>query len=142
LVKEVAERILDLRNVIEGVSISGGEPFQQKPALIDFLRIIRTSSTLSTLVFTGYTRRELEEIDPRGEALDNIDLLIAGRYRSSHHSATRLLGSANQKIYYLTDRYDPADIAAVPEAEVWLNPDGSIALSGITPLDWDTGKAG
>ncbi len=52
--EQLAAEILALENKIDGVSISGGEPFQQPEALRDLLeRLLRAG--LSRLVFTGYT---------------------------------------------------------------------------------------
>ena len=45
-----------------GLTISGGEPFQQYEALIVFLYLVKTKTTLNTQVFSGYTLEELDAI--------------------------------------------------------------------------------
>jgi anaerobic ribonucleoside-triphosphate reductase activating protein len=50
--ESLAAEILALGTRIEGISISGGEPFQQPEALLDLLSRL-TNSHLSRLVFSG-----------------------------------------------------------------------------------------
>ena len=48
--------------VIEGITISGGEPFQQAPALELLLAIIKDARPELTVgIYTGYTLKELQE---------------------------------------------------------------------------------
>jgi len=121
---------------VEGLTISGGEPFQQAAALAEFLSMIRSQSDLSVIVFTGYTQNELARIPAVPACLESIDILIAGRYVASRRQASGLLGSSNKTAHFLSGRYQPADLANLPEAELWILPDGSIQLSGINPLQW------
>ena len=65
-----------------------------------------------------------------------IDLLIAGRYVQSQRIAGGLIGSANKTVHYLTERYTSEDLAHVPQAEVIVDTNGEIRLSGIDPLEW------
>ena len=117
-------------HVIEGISISGGEPFQQPEALLDLLERL-TNSGLSKLVFSGYTLAEIRK-QPLGPLiLLHLDVLVAGRYVESRHLAHGLLGSTNQQIHLLTSRYTAADFSNIPRREMILHADGSLTLSGI-----------
>ena len=107
--QDLVAEILALGRQIEGVSISGGEPFQQPAALRDLLLGL-ADSHLSRLVFSGYRLPEIERL-PLGPAiLGQIDVLIAGRYVASRHVAQCLLGSTNQQIHLLTDRYKLSEL--------------------------------
>jgi anaerobic ribonucleoside-triphosphate reductase activating protein len=121
---------------LDGLTISGGEPFQQPQALAALLSSIRNKSSLSTIVFTGYTQKELANIPFAPNALAHIDLLISGRYNQSQRIASGLIGSANKTFHFLTSRYTMADLRSVPDAEIWIKPDGSVSFSGINPLQW------
>jgi anaerobic ribonucleoside-triphosphate reductase activating protein len=126
----VAARLLSKPNGIEGVSFSGGEPFQQPEALLDLLERM-AGAGLSTLVFSGYALNEIQS-QPLGPAiLSRLDVLIAGRYVQSLHLGRGLLGSSNQQIHLLTGRYTPADVQSVPVWEVILHADGAATLSGF-----------
>lgn len=70
------------------------------------------------------------------QILKHIDILLAGRFIQEQRTASHLLGSANKTVHFLTNRYTPADIMEMPEAEIILQPDGSIHLSGIDPIQW------
>jgi anaerobic ribonucleoside-triphosphate reductase activating protein len=136
----LASTLLDLAPGIEGITISGGEPFQQAPALAELLHIVRRSSPLSVIVFSGYTLPELNKIPAASRVLASIDLLIAGRYVQASRLAAGLVGSVNKTLHFLTPRYTSSDLESVPEAEVIINPDGGVVLSGIHPLAWQTEK--
>src|SRR6185503_12375371 len=77
---------------LKGVTISGGEPFQQPVQVLELCALIQATTPLSIICFTGFTLPELETKpwwEPR-----NIDVLIAGRYDRSRRVARELAGSA------------------------------------------------
>ncbi len=129
------ERIAAIKD-IEGLTISGGEPLQQMRPLLALLTRVRAETSLSVLLFTGYTFDEVQRMPASRALLACVDVLLAGRYEASQRLAHGLVGSANKTIHFFTGRYSPADLAAVPQAEVILSPDGEIRFSGIDPLTW------
>jgi len=133
-VEEIVNQILQLGKAIEGITISGGEPFQQPEALYQFLGEIKAQTSLSTLVFSGYSLPEVQSRPLGKKIIAYIDVLIAGRFNQQKRVAHGLLGSSNKKIHLLSDRYSGEDIASVPEAELILTPEGEILISGIDPL--------
>jgi anaerobic ribonucleoside-triphosphate reductase activating protein len=118
---------------IEGLTLSGGEPLQQPHAAAALLAGARALG-LSTLVFSGYTRDEIEALAAGPEVLANLDVLIDGRYRASERLGAGLRGSANQRILLLTPRYRSADVEATPVAEVRISPSGELVFTGVDPL--------
>ena len=128
----LAAEILAVSDQIEGISISGGEPFQQPAALLELLYRL-DGSHLSCLVFTGYTLPEVNRLPLGPEILRHLDVLIAGRYAAGQHLGHGLLGSANQQIHLLTGRYTLSDLSSVPRRELILHPDGTLTSSGISP---------
>jgi anaerobic ribonucleoside-triphosphate reductase activating protein len=129
-------RIANLGAGIEGITITGGEPLQQAPALLDLLRRIRTQSPLSVILSTGYAWEEVQSLPLAGALLSCIDVLIAGRYDQSRRLAHGLRGSANKTVHYLTNRYSQADILSTPASELILLRDGEVTISGVDPLRW------
>lgn len=106
-IQELGERIVEhaVRTGATGLSITGGEPFQQAEplsALIDEVRAIWPSSELDVLVFTGYAENAARRISPALWAC--ADIVVAGPYRADRPSAHPLLGSANQTIHVRTPR--------------------------------------
>ena len=122
--------------IIDGITISGGEPLQQHHALTELLKRIRMASELSVLLFTGYTWEEIQVMPVREALFEHVDVLLAGRYDANRRVAAGLLGSANKTVHFFTDRYTQFDLDIVPEAEITISPEGEIVLSGIRPLNW------
>ncbi len=132
-VEILAEQVIRQSAGIDGITVSGGEPLQQAPALEGLLRAIRAETALSVLLFTGYRLPEVRAI-PQGPAiLGLIDVLVAGRYVPKRAVGRALLGSANQKRHFLTERYGPADLEDLPDAELIIDASGAITTSGIAP---------
>ncbi len=115
---------------IEGITVSGGEPLQQPDAVEALLRKVRKATDLSVVLFTGYEWNYL----PGKPRLMNVarlaDVVVAGPYRKRQHLGYALLGSTNQTIHLLTDRYTLTDLEAVPGMEVVLDR-GKAVMTGI-----------
>jgi anaerobic ribonucleoside-triphosphate reductase activating protein len=134
-VDDLFARIATLPDV-EGLTVSGGEPLQQRPALLRLLRRVRAETRLSVLLFTGFAWDEVRRFPEADGLLACLDVLLAGRYVQGQHVGVGLIGSANKTVHFLTDRYGPADLSAVPPAEVTITPDGDLLTSGIDPPRW------
>jgi anaerobic ribonucleoside-triphosphate reductase activating protein len=133
---DLFRKIVTLEGGIEGITVSGGEPFQQRRPLLDLLCRVRRETALSVLVFTGFTWDEVRTMPEAEALLACIDVLIAGRYDASRHLARALRGSANKTVHFLTQRYTPGDLETVPPAEVFIAPGGEVRITGIDPLRW------
>jgi anaerobic ribonucleoside-triphosphate reductase activating protein len=135
-VDDLLAELVTLKDQIEGLTISGGEPLQQMPALLALLQKLRRETSFSILAFTGFTWGEVQRLPHGRELLDNLDVLIAGRFEASQRLAQGLIGSANKTVHFLTRRYSWKDLQITPPAEVWIGRNGEIELSGIDPLQW------
>jgi anaerobic ribonucleoside-triphosphate reductase activating protein len=91
---------------IEGVTISGGEPFCQADVLYLLAEAVKAEG-LSLMVYTGYEYNSL--VSPGNtyfeKFLTYIDILVDGPYVEKYEPDTIWAGSGNQKIIFLTDRY-------------------------------------
>lgn len=94
---------------IEGISLLGGEPFahvEPATALAEHAR----SLGLSVMVYSGFTLAELQSSPSNADLLANIDVLVDGPYlKDQPESTRRWVGSTNQVVHLLTDRYRPDD---------------------------------
>jgi anaerobic ribonucleoside-triphosphate reductase activating protein len=133
---DLIDRALAQGDAIEGVTISGGEPFEQPDGLLALARGLRQRAPqLSILVFSGFTRQELER-RPLGPAiLAAIDVLVDGRFVERRVLGRGLRGSDNQRIHLLTGRYTLEQIEATPTGEVVIDPDGVARVTGVAPID-------
>lgn len=102
-VADVAAELLPLLAGADGLTISGGEPFDQASALRTLVALLRVHHDVEVLVYTGYRREELAD----GEAaalLDAIDLLIDGPYDRDVPNTLGWRGSDNQRVHLLSPR--------------------------------------
>jgi anaerobic ribonucleoside-triphosphate reductase activating protein len=84
----------------DGVTISGGEPFDQPAVLRALLRWLRPRVSGDILIFSGYP---FEQLAPRLRDLDGlIDVLISDPLDAAAGQALALRGSDNQRVHLLT----------------------------------------
>jgi len=134
---ELVSKIEGYADDIDGVSVSGGEPFEQLAALGELVRELRARLDLSILVFSGFRREELERDDLARAILADIDVLIDGRFVNKQRLARELRGSKNQNIHVLSSRLTRKEVEATPAAEVKITPEGDVILTGVDPLSLD-----
>lgn len=135
--EDLAGWICDLEG-IEGVTVSGGEPFEQADgvlALVNAVQSIRPE--LSWFLFTGFTHETLKatEHDAVQTLLECADMLSSGPFLPEQHENGLLWrGSTNQSLVYLSDRYSPeqeADwVQTSPIEEVFLK-DNRLEYTGF-----------
>ena len=151
-VKEVGDWILSCGGV-EGVTFSGGEPFQQAPELrhlCDYIKSWRPG--LSIGVFSGYTLRQLAHGNWRWKAPDAdtwmrgsaglfeeikqfLDFGVFGRFlRTMACSDKPLCGSRNQEVVFFSDRYSRQEQWR-QGYEVNIDEEGLVAITGFPPAD-------
>lgn len=109
-VDALAERILSTPG-IEGISVLGGEPFEHAAPLAELCAKLKAGG-LSVMVYTGYTLAELRGSGREGSEalLAQVDLLVDGRYEQDKpEKQRRWIGSSNQVMHFLTNRYSPDD---------------------------------
>ncbi len=128
------EKETDCFSRIEGITLSGGEPFEQAAPLLPFVRAVRKAG-LSVMAFSGY---RLEDITMKGGAgallLKEMDILVDGEY--IEHQAVQHLwrSSANQRVHFLTPRYANYENkigGQIKEYEVIIEPDATLQITGF-----------
>ncbi len=121
---------------IDGITLSGGEPLEQDTvALCDFLQFVREDRrNLGVILFTGYRLEELEKIGKR-DIVQYIDVLVDGPYVEELNDGLGLRGSSNQRIHFLTSRYENIRDAFFGEGgrnlEVDVDMDNNVIINGI-----------
>ncbi|WP_444995027.1 4Fe-4S single cluster domain-containing protein [Aliikangiella sp. IMCC44359] len=84
----------------DGVTISGGEPFDQEDALLKILQWIKSKKNISILVYSGYSFDGLTQ--PLKNMQSLIDVLISEPYEWQQSQTKALRGSDNQQMHLLT----------------------------------------
>jgi anaerobic ribonucleoside-triphosphate reductase activating protein len=120
---------------LEGVTFLGGEPMLQAQGLAVVAQGAWEMG-LSIMMFSGYTRSELEALRLPGcdELLSATDVLVDGLYDATlPESKRRWVGSTNQRFHYLTNRYDSRiETAGMVErmTEIRFRADGTMFVNG------------
>jgi anaerobic ribonucleoside-triphosphate reductase activating protein len=135
-VRDLLRRTVSNRE-IEGLTVLGGEPMDQAEALLPLLTGVKDAG-LSLIVFTGYEREQIR--DAAGEKIIALcDILIDGPYMQEYTDFSRpWIGSANQQIRFLTDRYARLKeqlLSGKQKIEVRLSADGAVKINGLLPKD-------
>lgn len=127
---------------LEGLTFSGGEPMLQAEALTELMEACRRKRPDFTfMAYSGFTLEELmAEADPsRLEMLARLDLLIDGPYLEEAHENLLWRGSRNQRVWFLTKRYEaewgPKIFSAGVQLELEVEQD-SIHCMGIPPKNF------
>ena len=135
----LAEVVAQLRaakeqHAIEGVTLLGGEPFAHATAAGAFAQAAH-GLDLSVMIFSGYLLEELRENTDTAidVLLAHTDILVDGPYqRESPETARRWIGSANQRVHFLSERCSADDPRwrSPNTLEIRLH-DGAVTINGF-----------
>lgn len=116
---------------IEGITVLGGEPFEQSDDLLELLHHAKQRN-LSTIVFTGYTYSDLKnQLAEMNVFQKYIDVLVDGFYdETSRNFDVPMIGSLNQKFYFFSDKYHLKDFPS-NKIEVHISKNGAVRFSGM-----------
>jgi len=132
---------------VDGITISGGEPFDQPAALehlLDGLLSWRRQRTrpADLLCYSGYPLRRLRA--RHGPILNRLDVLIPEPFRAANTTAPPMRGSSNQPMVLLTplaeERYGASfalDVDKVPRLQVEVDNEAIWYIGVPRPGDMD-----
>jgi len=107
---EEIRRAVELHS-IEGITFLGGEPLSHASSAVPIAEYARNLG-LSVMIFSGHILEEVHLLpDPNiPRLLVLADILVDGPFmRDLPDNTRRWIGSTNQRIHFLTDRYDAND---------------------------------
>lgn len=113
-IEDIIKMIRSVPGQIDGVTISGGEPFFDSLVLNELVSKL-SEITDDILIFSGYTYDELLSRNDKyiNQIFNIISAIVDGPFIKELHSNTGLKGSSNQKIIVFKnfDRYENIDFA-------------------------------
>lgn len=136
---EISELIAQLSQwfpFADGITISGGEPFEQPKALQQLLKALRQHFQGDIFVYSGYEWGQIKQQVLEMDGL--IDALMSGPYQENAPQTQALRGSDNQQLHRLTPlgdarfaQYDRALTENDKILDLALDQTGRIFLTGI-----------
>jgi len=136
---EIANKILTGPE-IEGVTFSGGEPFDQAEPLAVLGNLLKEEG-LSVVTFTGHVLEDIIQSQNINwyRLLSATDILIDGPYLIDKHDISQpWIGSSNQRYHFLTDRYKnfEFEMDKIPnKIEIRIQENGEVVVNGIINTD-------
>ena len=117
----------------EGITISGGEPFDQPEALFSLLTLLKLKTNNDILVYSGYEYEKIVHTVTKCDGL--IDVLISDPYVMGESQSLALRGSDNQRMHFLTslgkERFQSHEEYQHKTLDVMFDPDGTVWFAGI-----------
>jgi anaerobic ribonucleoside-triphosphate reductase activating protein len=142
-VAEVANAVARWLPEADGITLSGGEPFDQPEALAALLAEIPLADDQDVLAYSGHP---FERIAHHPSLMNRkIDALISDPYLAEEAQTLPLRGSDNQRLHLLTElgrkRFSGFQVPVAADRrslDVMFDSDGTVWLAGIPrPGDMD-----
>ncbi|MDL5052651.1 4Fe-4S single cluster domain-containing protein [Oscillatoria laete-virens NRMC-F 0139] len=138
---KVMARLVLQNPELEGITVSGGEPMLQAPALNQLFATLRQESNLSIICYTGF---KLEQLQAKNDSeintmLSYIDVLIDGLYIQEQNDNKGWRGSANQVVHFLTTRHLKENYLFTQrkrDIEIYLRNDNALMV-GVPPRQFN-----
>ncbi|NLY20265.1 MAG: anaerobic ribonucleoside-triphosphate reductase activating protein [Tissierellia bacterium] len=99
--EKTTETLIDYLNeeLVEGLTILGGEPFQNTCELLSVIKEIRGQSDKAIWIYSGYRYETLVKDDIKNELLQICDILVDGLFiEDLKDLSLKFRGSSNQRI--------------------------------------------
>ena len=99
-VDEIVNMINERKDIIDGVTISGGEPLKQAEELRSLIEKLLLLEVEDILIYSGYTKQQIQLLNNPNlkYILDNAACVILGEYVESQNDGLGIRGSKNQEI--------------------------------------------
>lgn len=149
-IASAVEWVVDLhtKGLIDGLTISGGEPMEQAGALLAFLQALRLRvPEISIGAFSGYTEKELangaflsrnanpplHQADLWRAIRQHLDFAVLGRFNGHRPTHQPLVSSQNQDLLLLSDRHSSSDFSPL-SVEFTIDSQGITQITGFPIL--------
>lgn len=130
---KLAYAISKVKHSYDGITITGGEPFDQYESLMTFCALVKRTTNLNLYCFSGYMLTELVEKHPDRLFMKYLDFLMDGRYKQDNHDNKNVRGSTNQKLYQFVDG-QPVALNTLFSSKAWslaVSKDNQVFMAGI-----------
>lgn len=119
----------------EHVTISGGEPFLQINGLLELVQALKEKE-IGIVLFSGFYKREILKMPLGNEILNNVDVLIDGRFEENKIAESGIRGSSNQTIHFLSNKYSLEQMKN-RQFEMQFKENGEVIMTGFPNSIWE-----
>lgn len=132
-IPQLVNLLAQITEPFDGITITGGEPFDQYPALVAFCAFLKQKTGQEVFCFSGYYLDELLDKFPDRLFLNYLDYLLDGRYIATQHDDRNVRGSLNQHLYKFENGQAKlqSDFFQSPKWSIAITPDHRIFMAGI-----------
>ena len=103
LARMIATAYKDDSYMLDGITLSGGNPPEQKELEAFLKELKKIVPKLNIWMWTGFTWDELQANKPFMAQLEYIDVVVTGRYEKDKKIEHHYFGSSNQEVWRRTD---------------------------------------
>jgi anaerobic ribonucleoside-triphosphate reductase activating protein len=131
--KMSSEEIIQIlqNNTDVGLTLLGGEPLDQAPAVLELIENCHTSG-FDVMLYTGYELEELSKVQK--QCVEQSDIVIHGRYVEDLRSENLLWrGSTNQDILINSQKYHDLELEERRQMEIHIDELGQVKVIGYPP---------
>jgi len=122
-------------NDLDGVTITGGDPFEQEDDLLSLLFLLSGENyKKGVIVFSGYEKEQIEQHPIRKKCLEYVDVLIDGLYVDELNIGLDLRGSSNQQFYFFSNKIKEEELKFDHQIEI-SSFDDNIIITGFPKID-------
>lgn len=139
-IEQLMTKLSSYLPLIDGITISGGEPFDQFEALLAIVVQLRERTKVDILVYTGYAVEDIT--DQLQQIKPYIDVLISDPFQRQSSQTLRLRGSDNQRLHCFTSQavekfayYQQAVTTEDKVLDVMFDAEGVVWFAGIPRRD-------
>lgn len=90
--EDIARRYMKRYHLLDGITLSGGDPFYQREACEELLKLL---PGVNVWIYTGFEYEEIKDTRLAGMA----DVLVTGPYVEALRCEGKMYGSSNQEIH-------------------------------------------
>ena len=96
--REIARKV-NANPLLDGVTLSGGDPLYNPEALLEFLKFLKLRTRANVWCYTGYVYERILKDPARARCLKYIDTLVDGPFIAAlRDPSLAFIGSRNQRI--------------------------------------------
>ena len=128
--KDIEETLkeIDENPLLDGVTLSGGEPMLQVEALIELSKEIKKRN-LNIVLYSGFTYEQIINDVNKKRLLELCDMLVDGKFELEKRSLSLLYrGSSNQRLINVQESLKQNRIIEYDDSEIYKGSTASFLL--------------